>query len=197
MQIILGNIKSQIITDNPGLLRALRKLYSFKIPGAEFTPAYKRRGWDGKKYFISKEGVFRTGLLNRVLKNLSRAGCEPDLVGAKEDTKICWEIPDSLGGYVLRDYQEDLALEGLVKARGVIKSPTGSGKTLIMAAMLKALGNKKTVILFNAKNLIVQTYEFLKKCGIKNLGINMGGNYIYGDIMLTTIQGIEKVFSIK
>ena len=50
------------------------------------------------------------------------------------------------------------------------------------------------IVLFNAKQLLTQTYEFLHKvCNINNLGICYGEGYILGDIMLCTVQSIEKV----
>ena len=63
-----------------------------------------------------------------------------------------------------------------------------------MAALVKALEGRKMVLMFNSKQLINDAYEFLtKSCGIENVGINFGGGYIYGDIMLTTVQSIDKI----
>ena len=52
MKIYVKNLKSRLETDNPDLLRALYELYSFKVPGAEYSGAYKRRQWDGKTHFF-------------------------------------------------------------------------------------------------------------------------------------------------
>ena len=50
------------------------------------------------------------------------------------------------------------------------------------------------VLLFNAKQLLTQTYKFLTDtCGIDNVGLCYGEGYIYGDIMLCTVQSIEKI----
>jgi superfamily II DNA or RNA helicase len=50
------------------------------------------------------------------------------------------------------------------------------------------------VLLFNAKQLLTQSYDFLTKtCGMDNIGLCFGEGYIYGDIMLCTIQSIEKI----
>ena len=80
MKIYCGVQNSRIETDNPKLLKALSDLYSFKVPGAEYSTAYKRRHWDGKQHFISKNGVFRSGLLSRVLADLKKIDCEPEVV---------------------------------------------------------------------------------------------------------------------
>jgi len=63
-----------------------------------------------------------------------------------------------------------------------------------MAGLVKSLKDKKMIILFNTKQLLKQTYDFLKDvCKIKNIGLCFGEGYIYGDIMLCTVQSIEKV----
>lgn len=192
MEIHVGIQKSRIITDNPDLLKALYDLYSFKTPGSEYSPAYRRRQWDGKTRFISKNGSFRTGLLSRILEDLKKIECEPKLTGISSEVE---EIPDfSIQGFNYYEYQSDLINKALHTNRGVIKSPTGSGKTLIMAGLIKALQGKKMVILFNAKQLLKQTYEFLSvNCGFDNIGVNFGEGYIYGDIMLSTVQSIEGI----
>ena len=189
MRISCKTINSRIETDNPELLKALCELYSFKVPGAEYSTAYKRRHWDGKQKFITKAGVFKTGLLYRILADLEKIGCEPEVVWEDkyEDVPML-----DIEGFTYYDYQKDLIQQALKEGRGVIKSPTGSGKTLIMAGLVKALEGRKMVILFNAKQLITQTYDFLKGCGI-DVGICFGDGYIYGDIMLATVQSIEGI----
>ena len=51
MRIEINTLKSRIITDNPKIIQALDNLYSFRVPGSEYSPNYRRRGWDGKKAF--------------------------------------------------------------------------------------------------------------------------------------------------
>jgi len=192
MRIEINNLKSRIITDNPKLIQALDKLYSFKVPGSEYSPSYRRRGWDGKKHFISTSGVFRTGLLPRILKDLEKIDCSPDLPKVEKKDNNILSI-DTIPYY---DYQKELIKKALYDKRGVIKAPTGSGKTLITAGIIKSLAykHKKMIVLFNAKQLLTQTYEFLDKvCNLENLGICYGEGYFNGDIMLCTVQSIEKV----
>ena len=193
MIIEIGTLKSQIKTDNPKLLKALRELYSFKVPGSEFTPQYKNRHWDGKQDFISRGGTFRTGLLDRILKDLQKIDCTPELKYLEDYKEINhhkWEIE----GFEFYPFQKKLVNRALKNRRGIIKSPTGSGKTLIMAAIIKALHHKKIIILFNAKQLLKQTYLFLtEECDMTNIGICYGEGFVYGDIMLCTVQSIEKI----
>jgi superfamily II DNA or RNA helicase len=192
MKIIVKNISSTIETDNPQLLEALYKLYTFKMPGAEYSTSYRSHHWDGNKHFITKLGSFKTGLLPRILKDLKKINCSPDLDFVTKDEKKVndYVIPN----YKFYDYQEDLIKKSLELKRGIIKSPTGSGKTLILAGLIQALHPRKMVVLFNSKQLLTQTYEFLKnEIGFTELGICFGEGYIHGNIMLCTVQSIEKI----
>lgn len=193
MKILVNTLNSRISTDNPDLLDALYRLYSENAPGYQYSAAYRRRQWDGKVHFVSRNGSFRTGLLKKVLKDLKKIKCEPELVYEEPLPQISpknWEIKN----FTYYDYQKDLVEKVLEERRGVVKAPTGSGKTLIMAGLVKALAGRKMVLLFNAKQLLTQTYDFLTEtCGIDNIGLCYGEGYIYGDIMLCTVQSIEKI----
>ena len=195
MKIVVDILKSKIQTDNPDLLDALYQLYSYKIQGAEYSHAFRSHRWDGKQHFISRSGVFRTGLLPRVLKDLKKIECEPEIEYSRSIISEGYHHQIiTIDGFKYYDYQHELIEQGLSKMRGVIKSPTGSGKTLIMAGLIKTLKPRKMVILFNAKQLLTQTYDFLTKtCGMDNIGLCFGEGYIYGDVMLCTVQSIEKI----
>jgi superfamily II DNA or RNA helicase len=193
MRIEVDTLKSKICTDNPKLLSALVSLYSFNVPGREFVNAYKNKHWDGKQHFINKSGVFRTGLLPQLLTDLEKIDCVPEIkyVTQRKDSRIA---DYSLDNFTFYGYQEELIELAIKEKRGVVKSPTGSGKTLIMAAIIKALGPKKMVVLFNSKQLLTQTYDFLvDTCNFTDVGLCFGEGYTYGDIMLCTVQSIEKI----
>ena len=194
MKIVVGNLTSTLETDNPKIINALKDKYSFAVPGHEYSAAYKRRRWDGKKRYFNSKGKFRTGLLSRILKDLETIGVEKvDLDNNPEEEEFF--IPE-LGEFEYREYQEKAIYECLRKRRAIIDSPTGSGKTLIMAGCIAALqwgDNPKAVVLFREKGILNQTYEFFKKCGIKNLGYNSGEGYVPGQVMLSTVQSIDKI----
>jgi len=203
MKIYVNNLISRLETDNPRLLKALVDKYTFSIPGANYSAAYKRGHWDGKKHFInSRTGEFKTGLLDSILKDLELIECQPELeIEPQQDLEL---QEYGFDGWDLHDYQEELVSKALHNKRCVIKSPTGSGKTLIMASVLKAFGPKaKILCLFTKKQLIHQTYEFLVSKAPKgveltktkefSVGVAFSEGFQYGNIMLCSVYSLDKL----
>jgi len=194
MKIRVGIIDSLIETDNPQIIKVLSDKWAFPVQGYQFTPAYRRRGWDGKKRFITPAGRFKTGLLPAILEDLAKINCTPEiikeyLIGGKRTFQT------SIKEFKLFDYQEKAVGDAIKSERALILSPTGSGKTLILASLLTAFPDKKVVVLFDERSILTQTFDYLtKKCGFKDVGINLGGDYKNGRIMLSTVQSIEKIF---
>jgi len=194
MRIVIGNLTSVLETDNPSILNALEDTYSFYIPGYQFSQAYKKRRWDGKKRYFTSTGKFRTGLLYRVIKDLEKIGATDIELENKPNQEEHYIPP--VGKFEYREYQEKAIYQCLKRKRAIVDSPTGSGKTLIMAGCIAALQHEKditAVVLFREKGILKQTYEFFKACGIRDLGYNSGEGYVPGKIMLSTVQSIERI----
>lgn len=189
MNIIKKNIHSFLQTKNKELLSILRKKYSAKMPGHRYSKAYKH-GWDGSKYFITEAGRVGTGLIPYIEEDLELADIEytvEDLRSPPIDS------PDtSIPSITYREYQEELIDLALERRAAIIKAPTGAGKTIILAGILKALEGKMGLIFFTQKSILEQTYEFLT-----NNGFDVGR--VYGDgtdikpVTLCTVQSIHKV----
>lgn len=194
MKIRVGIIDSLIETDNPQIIKVLSDKWAFPVQGYQFTPAYRRRGWDGKKRFVTPAGRFKTGLLPAILEDLAKINCTPE-VEREYPAVSAKTFLTSIKEFKLFDYQEKAVGDAIKSERALILSPTGSGKTLILASLLTAFPDKKVVVLFDERSILTQTFDYLtKKCGFKDVGINLGGDYKNGRIMLSTVQSIEKIF---
>jgi len=190
LKIIVENNVSFLKTSNKKLLITLKKKYSAKVPGYNYSAAYKKGGWNGEKYFFSdKTGKFGTGLLSHIEEDLTYLGMDYEI----EDLRTATHSDDiSLPGVILRDYQESMIRKAL-KAKGcIVKAPTGAGKTLILGGILKALEGKTGLIFFTKKQLLKQTYDELREWGI-DVGLAFGDGVILKPMTLCTVQSIDKV----
>lgn len=191
MKIHVTNLTSRIETDNPKLLNALIDKYSFRVPGAYYS---KAKFWDGKKQFITPAGKFKTGLLPKILEDLDRVNIIPEIVYEQDIHSFSFSGTPSLPNKELRDYQVELISLALKAKRCLVKAPTGSGKTLLLGSLVNLFKDKNVLVLFNKKQLLVQTYDFLtNEVGMTNIGLAFGEGFISSNIMLCTVQSLEKI----
>ena len=185
----------------------LYELMKYDIPGARFTAAFKRinagspgmgpaNRWDGTSSFYSRvHHQFPSGFLRPAVDALEEKGVTVTLVDKRSRPLIAMpadkDIRHCLKNRELRYYQIDSVKAALREARGIIHSPTGSGKTAMGNALIKFGRDAKLRCLFITcrNSLLRQTAEDLQK----SLGVVPG---IIGDdeadyskpITIATIQ---------
>ena len=152
--------------------------------------AYKKKRWDGWKYFFDeKSGRFLTGLLPEIKLICKKLEFPYQTIDEREapvdflhqsigDSFLNNWLPEDYDRIKLHDYQPDLTNQIIKYKRGIIKAPTSAGKTFILISLIKCLP-KKTPILFLTKNssLVDQNYKEMKMWGVENLGRWYGGKY--------------------
>ena len=157
------------------LSRELADYFTFEVPGAKFMPMYKKRIWDGKiRLYSQQTNKIYCGLLPYIKQFCSRnsinyiieKGVEDDRSLIREDVRKFTESlrPQSKGNQLeIRDYQTDAILHSLRKHRSLIVSPTASGKSLIIYALIRyyhlLLKDKKILILVPTTSLVEQMYS--------------------------------------
>lgn len=105
----------------------------------------------------------------------------------------------TFGSETPRDYQKESVFEVVKNRGGVLSLPTASGKTLIMAAILKCYPKVKILCIFNTIDLIAQTYDKLKAYGFKpsEVGVIQGNNFDDTKrITLLSVQSYEKAYNL-
>lgn len=142
-------------------LKKLRKepLLCIRVPGAFFSPAFKKRRWDGKFYFVNERGIFDTGKLPQVTGYLKSYGLKFKIIDERRGFKPRFKVM-GLRDFKLRDYQYEAQMavttnkvEGIDFPIGFIKAATNAGKTLISSVIHRAY-NKKTLFIINSKDLL-------------------------------------------
>lgn len=188
--------------------------YKIFVPMARFSPKYKLGVWDGYIRFFELTGNTYVSLIPEILSKLDLSHYEDvECIYAKDlksdvdlgevidnnyMSDICWEEGHRLAGQPIRleDHQVRVVNAFLHNHRGVVSSCTGSGKTLISAALfrkIKPFG--RSVIVVPSKDLAQQSAEDYKKwgldCGIVGCGLREFGHNVTV-CTWQTINSLEK-----
>ena len=191
-----------IITDHE-TLETIRADFCFYVPGAHFTPSFKAKRWDGKKHFITgglNVGYAPIGLLYDIVNWFNSRGFDIDWVDYRTPIQF-QKINPSMGNIILRQYQLEGTLECLNGGGGIIKLPTGSGKSAVITAVIRqamlSLPETLFVITVPRSSLVLQFYdEMTNEYGINPNRIGMwgGGKKTWKGqpILITTRQSLCK-----
>lgn len=157
-----------------GTAEELNEFFSFFVPGYKFMPAFKRRVWDGKiRLFDKRTGELPAGLIYHLVQFLESRGYNYEAVRTlygmpySEDVIDAKELATFISKlnlpHTMRDYQFLAVIEGLKRQRGVLLSPTGSGKSLIIyvllsyyLGMLRGSSDKKVLVIVPTTSLVEQ-----------------------------------------
>lgn len=166
-KITINHLRGAVSGGIPSKLRAeIYKNLSYRKPGAEFTPSFRNKQWDGRvRFFTLGSQTFPAGFADDVIHLFKKHSVGYELDDQREAVPNISEdiIKDActLGDIQLRDYQRDAVIAGLEKCRGIIKIPTGGGKTEVAIAIIKAL-NLPTLFVVPGIELMHQTADRFK-----------------------------------
>lgn len=157
----------------PDHIQKLRRKYSKFVKGYFFSPKYNLGRWDGKKYFVSDNGLTYIHLIEGIVNELKAYGYNNFNVDDKrKHFDIEFDAVDetlfSSAEITLADHQVN-AINSLLENRGgVLEAGTGAGKTFITAALCKRFNEKQmnTIVIVPNYDLVVQTIASFKRLGI-------------------------------
>jgi superfamily II DNA or RNA helicase len=141
-------------------------------------------------HLIDKKGIFLTGLLPKILKRFPNMEIEGTL------ERLEPTAPAKLPGITPRDDQSKLIQQAVDWQRGILLSPTGSGKTIVAMLLLSRFPKAKVLFLCHSLSIINQTFGEMNKFGFDNLQILGGGKKKFNKnvkITLATIQTFVKL----
>jgi len=186
MKIIINNIATKIISSGQddlyysGIFTELRNYLSVNVPGAFFTPAYKRRGWDGKRYFLTPGGKMATGFLPLLLKHIDRdyPDLQVEIIDDRGDVpKFRSEFKSNIGPIKInKEYEHQRRMIESMNSfiefrdsiipfpRGIINASTNAGKTAAMAGVhLNLDGDYSMLVLIHRKDIFTQLVTFFEE----------------------------------
>jgi len=144
----------------------LRDHFTFFVPGAQFTPQFRAKLWNGKIYLfdVRTKFIYR-GLLPHIIKffkdrNYSYS-YEDDFDTAFSLAEANTFIENLNPKYQPRDYQIDAFVSAIRKKRALLLSPTASGKSLIIYLIIRYLlqTQKNGLIIVPNVSLVEQLYS--------------------------------------
>lgn len=206
----IENVVSRLLTSDQKIKDLLSNALRFRPKGYFHNPRYQSKKWDGYKYFFEKKnGAFLTGLLPEIVAALQYKKIDFNLIDSRQTPT--WKhssidknflnnyLPKGFNSIELHDFQPDLVNKAIEHGRGIIKAPTGAGKTFILISILKSLPPKTpTLFLTKNKGLVHQNWKEMQSWGVENLGRWYGGfkepNYVTcATIHKATFESLEKL----
>lgn len=207
---------------DPGAGRELSDFFTFYVPGYKFMPAYKNKVWDGKiRLYDSRTKELPAGLFyylsefanvreyNILLEDSSDYGRPGaiDEINEAEITKFIEGLNLTAKGQPIepRDYQIEALIYALTNKRGVLLSPTASGKSLIIYMIIKYYlsmvsdGSKKVLIIVPTTSLVEQMYSDFKDYGMlvenscHRIYSGKDKDNINGAVVISTWQSVYKL----
>lgn len=151
----------------PEAVDALRLATSYRPAGYQYTTLFKRGKSDGRVKLL-KHNRFPAGLLGRVIGVLDAHGVGYD-VDSETARAVRPSVDLAVEGLEDRWYQAEAVEAGLLSPRGVIRCPTGGGKTAIIAGLIAARG-KPALVVVPTIDLLYQTKGFLEEHLVDEMG---------------------------
>lgn len=168
----------QIVTDNRHDISAIKNYFTSHVEGYRFMPAFESGRWDGKIcMFNSINGTLPYGLLTDLLSCSKQNNIEVKINQDVVDMFSCIKDPKIKHKLKIkpRDYQEECILACLKYGKGIIRSSTGSGKSLIIAYVINELRKLKKInkilIIVPTTNLVLQFVNDLVDYGFNQKDI--------------------------
>lgn len=155
----------------PGLLMEIAGHFTFEVPGAKFSPAYRNRVWDGKIRLLNPlTRLLYCGLIHQLEQFCKSREYELELDGDFGDTEFSLLEAESFINKLEpkhrpRDYQIEAFVHGVRKRRALLLSPTGSGKSLIIY-LLACYYRTKTLIIVPTTSLVHQMASDFEDYGL-------------------------------
>ena len=134
----------------------LRDEFTFMVPGAQFSPQFRSKLWDGKirLFDIRKKQIYR-GLIPHIIDFCQSRDYTYEYEDDFNNEFSIKEAKDFIKTLNLnitpRDYQIDAFVHAIRNKRCLLLSPTASGKSLIIYFILRYLHEQKNI----RKSLII------------------------------------------
>jgi len=167
------------VKTEPHISQELSDLFTFDVPGAKFMPQYRSKYWDGKiRLFSPATGEVYVGLVDKIVnwarkseyslefENNKHYGTpfEENAIVSREGVK---EYMTRISRHKPRNYQIDAVYDALKYNRKLLVSPTASGKSLMIYAVVRYFveTKKKVLLVVPTTSLVEQMFKDFEDYG--------------------------------
>ena len=167
------------VKTEPHISQELSDLFTFDVPGAKFMPQYRSKYWDGKiRLFSPATGEVYVGLVDKIVnwarkseytlefENNKHYGTpfEENSIISREGVK---SYMTKISKYKPRNYQIDAVYDALKYNRKLLISPTASGKSLMIYAVVRYFveTKKKVLLVVPTTSLVEQMFKDFEDYG--------------------------------
>ena len=163
----------------PHIFMELQDHFTFEVEGAKFMPQYRNKYWDGKiRLFSTSNGQIYVGLLDKIIAFCKRHDYTYEFVN-NEYYGTPFEVNEGISYEGVKDYMKSISrhpprnyqVEGVYDAlrhnRKLLISPTASGKSLMIYALVRYYVDKKqkTLLVVPTTSLVEQMYKDFQEYG--------------------------------
>jgi len=158
----------------------------------------KEQEYDSYKFTFKGKDVWRfhTGLLPRVKRWCEENQIKCNVI-APDLPEPLYEETSAAGNFTLRDDQLTLIRKITCHKRGIIKAPTGSGKTVLQMGIIDWYYDANILLLAHTAGIISQTAKKIQDHGINVQQIGAGEpippNFLPNHIVIATRQSFVKM----
>ena len=156
------------------IAKELSEYFSFRVPGFQFTPAYKNKIWDGYiRLFNLQTNTIYYGLIEYIKtfaeERKYTLDIDSKIITAKNFSAV--EANQFIEALKLPIQPRDYQIKGFVDAirmkRMVIVSPTASGKSLLLYLITRfiKLNHTKGILIVPTTSLVEQMYSDFQNYG--------------------------------
>lgn len=198
IQIECSNVQCRIVAGiiPPDVATKISDACSFDVSGAEHQDLYKKGRWDGKKRLYNRQTrVFLPGLLRRVQNVLSGVGLASKVNRTTSRLPLV-AYPIDQSGMELRPYQKDAIETAMEQKIGMLRLPTGGGKTFLAGRLFGQMCTD-AVFLVHTKDLLYQAIDtFRSMYGEAYVGQIGDGIVEPREITVCTVQTAARAFKL-
>ena len=189
------------ISTEDSIRKELSEFFKFKVPGASFIPAVRKRFWDGYiRLFRLQTNQLYLGLYTYLKefceeRDYEIEGYDPetDIFTIERYQEIVKDIP-----LELRDYQKEAIAYAAHNQKCILVSPTASGKSLMIYSLIRynfLKKNKKALVIVPTTSLVEQMTKDFQDYGFRGdiAKIYGGDKGAEAPIVVTTWQSMMRM----